>query len=74
MCAAPLIYYKKKCFELSSGQIDKIRKSRQDTTVLKILHSISREQSETTYSPGPSRQMRRAAGTESLCALLPKMM
>jgi endogenous inhibitor of DNA gyrase (YacG/DUF329 family) len=68
-CAAPLIYYKKRCFELSSGQIDKIRKSRQDTTVLKILHSISRQHSETTCSSGPTRQLRRKAGAESLCAL-----
>jgi len=67
-CAVPLIYYKKRCFELSSGQIDKIRKSRQDTTVLKILHSISRQHSETACSSGLSRKHRRSAGTDSLCA------
>jgi hypothetical protein len=45
MCLTPLIHYKTRCFVLNKNQIDKIRKSRQDTTVLKILHSISKEKS-----------------------------
>jgi len=44
LCVTPLIYYKTRCFVLSKHQIDRIRKSRQDTTVLKILHSIAREE------------------------------
>jgi hypothetical protein len=43
LCMTPLIYYKTRCFVLSKHQIDRIRKSKQDTTVLKILHSIARE-------------------------------
>jgi hypothetical protein len=44
LCTTPLIYYKTRCFVLSKHQIERIRKSRQDTTVLKILHSIAREE------------------------------
>ena len=43
-CSVPLIYYKTRCFMLNRNQIDRIRKSRRDTTVLKILHRISQEQ------------------------------
>ncbi len=41
----PLVYYKTKCFVLSDQQVERIRKSRQDTTVLKILHNITKAQS-----------------------------
>jgi hypothetical protein len=44
LCLTPLIYYKTRCFVLSKKQVDRIRKSRQDTTALKILHSIAREE------------------------------
>jgi hypothetical protein len=54
LCATPLIYYKTRCFVLSSHQIDRIKKSRQDTTVLKILHSLAKEQPEAQYTPHPS--------------------
>lgn len=50
LCTTPLIYYKTRCFILSGSQIEKIRKSRQDSTVLKILHSITKEQPKVGYS------------------------
>jgi hypothetical protein len=49
LCLTPLIYYKTRCFVLSKHQIDRIRKSRQDTTVLKILHSIAREEPQSWH-------------------------
>jgi len=52
LCVTPLIYYKTRCFVLSKHQIDKIRKSRQDTTVLKILHSIAREEPQSCREHG----------------------
>jgi hypothetical protein len=50
LCVTPLIYYKTRCFVLSKHQIDRIRKSRQDTTVLKILHSIAREEPQSWHN------------------------
>jgi hypothetical protein len=50
LCTTPLIYYKTRCFTLNRKQIDRIRKSRQDSTVLKILHSIAKEQPQARYS------------------------
>ncbi len=61
LCSAPLIYYKTRCFMLNRNQIDRIRKSRRDTTVLKILHSITKEQ------PG-AMCSQRARGVLSLSA------
>jgi hypothetical protein len=58
LCLTPLIYYKTRCFVLSKHQIDRIRKSRQDTTVLKILHSIAREESMPVSRPTPQRRSR----------------
>jgi hypothetical protein len=57
LCATPIVYYKTRCFVLNRNQIERIRKSRQDSTVLKILHSIAKEQPKARYSPssaGPS--------------------
>ena len=50
VCTTPLIYYKTRCFVLNNKQIERIRKSRQDSTVLKILHSIAKEQPKAGYS------------------------
>jgi hypothetical protein len=50
VCTTPIIYYKTRCFVLNRNQIERIRKSRQDSTVLKILHSIAKEQPKTGYS------------------------
>ena len=44
ICTTPLVYYKTKCFVLSDQQVERIRNSRQDTTVLKILHNITKAQ------------------------------
>jgi hypothetical protein len=55
LCLTPLIYYKTRCFVLSKHQIDRIRKSRQDTTVLKILHSIAREEPPSWHQHEASR-------------------
>jgi hypothetical protein len=57
LCLTPLIYYKTRCFVLSKSQIDRIRKSRQDSTVLKILHSIAREEPQ-SWRQGGSRRCR----------------
>jgi hypothetical protein len=58
LCLTPLIYYKTRCFVLSKHQIDRIRKSRQDTTVLKILHSIAREEPQPSHRRMPLRRGR----------------
>jgi hypothetical protein len=58
LCLTPLIYYKTRCFVLSKHQIDRIRKSRQDTTVLKILHSIAREEPKIWHQRAPARRCR----------------
>jgi hypothetical protein len=56
LCLTPLIYYKTRCFVLSKNQIDRIRKSRQDTTVLKILHSIAREEPQSLHRRATARR------------------
>jgi hypothetical protein len=56
LCLTPLIYYKTRCFVLSKNQIDRIRKSRQDTTVLKILHSIAREEPRSWHQRATARR------------------
>jgi hypothetical protein len=56
LCLTPLIYYKSRCFVLSKHQIDRIRKSRQNTTVLKILHSIAREEPQHLLRRRPIRR------------------
>ena len=61
LCSAPLMCYKTRCFVLNRNQIDKIRKSRRDTTVLRILHSVAQEQSG-------ARCSQRASGVLSLSA------
>ena len=61
LCLTPLIYYKTRCFVLSKHQIDRIRKSRQDTTVLKILHSIAREEPQ-SCPQHETRRHRTASG------------
>ncbi len=61
LCTIPLIYYRTRCFVLNRRQIESIRNSRQDTTVLKILHSISKEQPGAKCSRGGSRHFARAA-------------
>jgi hypothetical protein len=61
LCLTPLIYYKTRCFVLSKHQIDRIQKSRQDTTVLKILHSIAREEPRSCLQHEAGRQ-RNASG------------
>jgi hypothetical protein len=50
VCTTPLIHYKTRCFVLNRKQIERIRKSRQDSTVLKILHSIAKGQPKARYS------------------------
>jgi hypothetical protein len=64
LCLTPLIYYKTRCFVLSKNQIDRIRKSRQDSTVLKILHSIAREEPR-SWRQGSTRH-RRSGGVPAL--------
>jgi hypothetical protein len=61
LCTIPLVYYRTRCFVLNRRQIERIRNSRQDTTVLKILHSISKEQPEAKCSHHGSQHFRLAA-------------
>ncbi len=70
LCGSPLLYYRTQCYELSRHQIERIRKSRQDSTVLKILHSISREQGEKTCStPAAAGRLRLHAHDRPYCSV-----
>lgn len=60
LCATPIIYYKTRCFVLNDSQIERIKKSRQDSTVLKILHSIAKEQPK--YSHAATKMAESRAG------------
>jgi hypothetical protein len=42
-CLTPLVYYKTRCFELNQKQVDRIRNSKQESTVLRIIHSIAHD-------------------------------
>ena len=68
LCTTPLIYYKTRCFILSRSQIEKIRKSRQDSTVLKILHSIAKEQPKAGYSHYSAGTGEMTVGGAGYCA------
>ncbi|HUI93467.1 MAG TPA: hypothetical protein VLX68_14575 [Chitinivibrionales bacterium] len=65
LCATPLIYYKTRCFVLNNSQIDRIKKSRQDSTVLKILHSIEKEQPKYSHAAGQGADHRAMYGSQS---------
>jgi hypothetical protein len=69
LCSVPLIYYKTRCFVLNRHQIDRIRKSRQDTTVLKILHSISKEQHETRCAQHAGGGLNLPAHSDNFCTV-----
>ncbi len=67
LCAIPLIYYKTRCFVLNRRQIERIRNSRQDATVLKILYSIAKAQPEAKCSHHASGHFQPAAHGGNCC-------
>lgn len=63
MCLTPLIHYKTRCFALNQNQIERIRETRQDTVVLKILHSMEKQESGMCYSHNSAAVLRAGSST-----------
>jgi ssDNA-binding Zn-finger/Zn-ribbon topoisomerase 1 len=47
-CNSPLVYYKNRCFIISKKQIEKISKTKSDSSIIKILDNITKKHSKKT--------------------------
>ena len=45
-CCSSIIFYKSRSFSLSKSQIDRIKKCKQESSVLKILHRITGQETK----------------------------
>ena len=45
-CCSSIIFYKSRSFSLSKGQIERIKKCKQESSVLKILHRITGQETK----------------------------
>lgn len=62
-CCSSIIFYKSRSFSLSKSQIDRIKKCKQESSVLKILHRITGQETKVRCLHNRSRHYQSEAGT-----------
>jgi hypothetical protein len=64
ICNISIIYYKNQTYPLSKQQIDRIKKCKNESNVIKILHNITAQESK-VHCIEPAHQLQMACSSEN---------